>query len=96
MKGNEEQQGTQIYVNTSNTWFTGSALQSVDMQEQTVQSEASERYRFFEAFNKCRIFRLVLRMIDRVLDIVTLVRGRRLRGNLCFDQQKGKLILFTV
>ena len=66
------------------------------MQEQTVQSEASERYRLFEAFNKCRIFRLVLRMIDRVLDIVTLVRGRRLRGNLCFDQQKGKLILFTV
>ena len=66
------------------------------MQEQTVQSEASERYRFFQAFNKCRIFRLVLRMIDRVLDIVTLVRGRRLRGNLCFDQQKGKLILFTV
>ena len=41
MKGNEELQGSQIYVNTANTWFTD--FSDIAVQSSPVQSSQEER-----------------------------------------------------
>ena len=85
MKGNEELQGSQIYVNTANTWFTdfsdipgqASPVQSSpEYALEETESTISELSFPLQVANKWRIFLLVCRMIDHVLDIVTLLCWR--------------------
>ena len=83
MKGNEELQGSQIYVNTANTWFTDFSVPSLVQSSLCIGAVPYMSCpQSFPVSNKCRIFLLFCRMIDHLLDIVTL---------LCWETQ-GKFM----